>query len=657
MQEQKSAAQSAANGQNSNQRLDAFVRTRNEATAYQATSEPQVDYDVNFDIEDHTNNSSGDEDLYGEHYRFIGSFTKLLQHDDQGRLKHVYAEHVNAIEEYRKLIAAMKFDPNPNATQKNGDINHIKRANDVQGARVWINPQSSFAYSTKGGDISFFKMRKPPALASKENAAEMIEVYLQALCRDVAFSDYGTGTGTDKVKFPNGTEQSITQFACAVLNDFGADFKGQKKNGLVTPETLFRGVAKTNGNKNSDLIGGYLSQFLLQPLFPLFPSGCAAFVGGLIGVGNLNQEALARPQHYPIAGQREFGISLAEYVEIQNGEIPRMYNPNDYDQNRVRYLKNGRDMGSLVHTDGPYDAYYNALNILVYNDFPRCSDSPYFNGSITNQGDGHTFGPPDIYALIAEVSLEAFKAAWAQKWRLHRKLRPEAMGRIIHRHQLIEKHPPLFLHPSAYTGKSLTVLEMINERNKAQAECCSILAQGDPNTYLLPLMYPEGSPGHPAYPSGHATVAGACTAVIKAIFDDTHLLDEGLGNDANGRTKLSRPHPTMEDKLISIEGSNDSGNPYKLANSDYIKNNLTVGGELDKLASNIALGRNFGGVHYRQDGDEGILLGEKVAIKYLQDRVRSYTENDNMGYTMTRRNGDRIRITADDITVIGGNVA
>jgi len=299
MKKQQKAAKNAANGQNYNARLNAFIETRNDATDYQATSEPLVDYDVNFDIEDHSANSSGDEDRYGEHFRFIGSFTKLLQHDDQGRLKHVYAENVNAIEEYRKLIAAMKFDPDPDATQKNGDINHVERASDRNNLpgprRVWINPQSAFAFSAKGGDISFFKMRKPPALASKENAAEMIEVYLQALTRDVAFSDYGTGTGTDKVKFPNGTHGSITQFACDVLNDFGADFKGQKQNGLVTPETLFRGVATTSGNKDSDLIGGYVSQFLLQPLFPLFPSGCAPFVGGLIGVGNLNQEALARP--------------------------------------------------------------------------------------------------------------------------------------------------------------------------------------------------------------------------------------------------------------------------------------------------------------------------------------------------------------------------
>jgi len=635
------------------ERVSAFKATREAATALQSQAEPQANYDPEFDIEDHSKNSSGDEDMYGEDYRFIGSFTKLLLHDDQGRLKADAVAGIDSIEEYRKLIAAMKFDPDPRSAQTNGDINHVKRANEADGARVWVNPQSAFSFSLKGGDISFFKMRKPPALRSKEHAAEMIEVYLQALCRDVAFSDYGTGLRTDKFRFPDGTYQSITQFACDALNDFGKDFRGAKEGGKVTAKTLFRGVAKTTGGESSDLIGEYLSQFLLQPLYPLFPAGCAPFVGGLIGVGNLNQEVLARPQHYPISGEREFGISLEEFVQIQNGEIPRMYDPRDYNQDYQRHLKNGRDMGSLVHTDGPYEAYYNALNVLVYNDFPRCSDSPYFSGAIGNQGDGHTFGPPDIYCLIADVCLEAFKAAWAQKWRLHRKLRPEAMGRIMHRHLRIEQHPEIFLHRSAYTGKAALVLEMINERNKAQAECCSILAQGDPDTFLLPQMYPEASPAHPAYPSGHATVAGACTTVIKAVFDDLQNFARHLdrNNQPDSKTKVARPHPDSETRLVSIQG--EANDTHRLEDSREIMSKMTVGSELDKLASNIALGRNFGGVHYRQDGDEGILLGENVAIKYLQDRVRSYTENENIGYTLTRRNGQRIRITADSIEPIG----
>jgi len=148
-------------------------------------------------------------------------------------------------------------------------------------------------------------------------------------------------------------------------------------------------------------------------------------------------------------------------------------------------------------------------------------------------------------------------------------------------------------------------------------------------------------------------VAGACTTVIKAIFNDQMNFHEWLGNDGNGKTKISRPNPESETRLASIEETFDGYDKFQ--DSNDIITTMTVGSELDKLASNIALGRNFGGVHYRQDGDEGILLGENVAIKYLQDRVRTYTENASVGYTLTRRNGQRIRITADNITPIGGS--
>lgn len=81
---------------------------------------------------------------------------------------------------------------------------------------------------------------------------------------------------------------------------------------------------------------------------------------------------------------------------------------------------------------------------------------------------------------------------------------------------------------------------------------------------------------------------------------------------------------------------------------------LTVGGELDKLASNIAFGRNFAGVHFRSDGEHGILIGEEVAIHYLQDHLREYREEfrhkcGRHNFTLTKRNGVRICITPHGI--------
>ena len=38
-------------------------------------------------------------------------------------------------------------------------------------------------------------------------------------------------------------------------------------------------------------------------------------------------------------------------------------------------------------------------------------------------------------------------------------------------------------------------------------------------TYLLPQAFPEGSPTHPCYPTGHGTVGGACITALKFFFD------------------------------------------------------------------------------------------------------------------------------------------
>jgi len=38
---------------------------------------------------------------------------------------------------------------------------------------------------------------------------------------------------------------------------------------------------------------------------------------------------------------------------------------------------------------------------------------------------------------------------------------------------------------------------------------------------------------------------------------------------------------------------------------------LTLGNEIDKLAANIALGRDAAGVHYRSDSARGLFVGER----------------------------------------------
>jgi membrane-associated phospholipid phosphatase len=120
---------------------------------------------------------------------------------------------------------------------------------------------------------------------------------------------------------------------------------------------------------------------------------------------------------------------------------------------------------------------------------------------------------------------------------------------------------------------------------------------------------------HPSYPAGHATVAGACSAVLKAFFDESGLITDCVMASADGLS------------LMPCHG---------LA--------LLVGGEINKLVLNIAMGRNFAGIHYRSDAEAGFLLGEEVAITMLQDLVHTFNE-DFEGFEFTRLDGTPAKIS------------
>ncbi len=566
--------------------------------------------------------NNGDEDRYRD-LGYVGSFTKLLQHDSNGILTQEGRQN------YETLLEAVESG----AQEKFNEICRANRREDP--SRVFINPQAAQMRTLKGADISYFDMPPAPALNSSHAAAEMLEVYLYILCADVRFAEYGSGHGHDAPPwftrvFPDAS--SITNWAADILTKLGNAYKGPKRADQVTPELLFRGL--TDGDRN----GPYISQYLLHPFYPLFPSGCAPFVGNLIGVGELNQEYLLRKQLYPVANPQDFGYIRENFVKIQDGFVPEGYSEGDYGPENHRHLITGRDLGSLVHIDNPYEASYNALNILVYRDAPRSKVFPYNNGSITNEGDGHSMGIPDAYTLIGKACIEAFKAAWYQKWRVHRRLRPEAMAGLVDlaaRNGFDNLNNLYSLHESLFRedlGKP--VLKLMKAR--------PYYVDGQPTArseinLLLPLMYPEGSPAHPAYPSGHATVIGACTTVLKAIFEEKFKMVDLLRRSQPYSTPVV-PDPQDPTELI----------PYNDANACH---QMTIGSELDKLASNIALGRNFGGVHFRADGEEGIRLGEEVAIRLLQDHARTYTEDGFKYFQFTNRDGKSVKVTADRVTI------
>ena len=426
------------------------------------------------------------------------------------------------------------------------------------GDRRFVNPLSGLAFDMEGGDSHCFYVPPAPAFASREIAAEIAENYWMALLRDVPFESY-----------PN---NPIAQAAAADLTLFGNDFKGAKNiQGQVTPQLLFRGL--TDGDK----AGPFLSQFFYQPVS--------------FGANELSQRI--RTVRGAGDGGRDYMTDFDSWLAVQNGvsQGADIFDP------VLRYIRNGRDLGQWIHVDVLFQAYFQAFLVLTNTlGAPFDSGNPY-NNSTTQDGFG-TFGGPHIASLLCEVATRALKAVWYQKWFVHRRLRPEVFAERV--------HCALF-NKSSYPVDS----EILNSVSSG-SRLGGYLPSGNA---LLPMAFPEGSPLHPSYGAGHATVAGACTTILKAFFDENTIIQNPLIPDSTGTT------------LVPYNGSE----------------NLTVGGELNKIASNVALGRNIAGVHWRSDGTESLKLGEALAISILKDQKHCYYEQFN-GFSLTKFDGTTITV-------------
>jgi hypothetical protein len=254
--------------------------------------------------------------------------------------------------------------------------------------------------------------------------------------------------------------------------------------------------------------------------------------------------------------------SYPAWLAVQNGQpttASARYDPTP------RFIRNGRDLGEWSHRDFSYQGPLVACLILLgyaARHGPQevlAEDNPYREHP--TQSGAVTFGAPDILDQVARSANAAMKAAWYHKWLVHRRLRPEEAGGRIHHH---------------LTGQAEYPLHAKLTNSAAPQRVYS--KQG---SYLCPQAYPEGCPTHPAYPGATAAIGGAGVRVLKAMFNPEFVIPEPVVPSDDG---------------LSLR-------PYK-------GGPLTVGGELNKLAFNMAFGRDTAGVHFRKDELEGIFLGE-----------------------------------------------
>jgi hypothetical protein len=437
------------------------------------------------------------------------------------------------------------------------------RAIILAGDQLLTSPQSGLAFDSEGLDPHQYTLAPAPAFSSAEQAGEIVEHYWQALLRDVPFSRYRTSP--------------LAQAAADDLNRL-SEFHGlRNRAGQVTPATLFRDPFKGTG------VGPLISQFLWLDT----PYGA---------------EVVERRMRTRVPGV-EFGTSFDDWLALQNGNVPGV----DQYAPKRRYILTGRDLAEWAHIDVLFQAYFNACLILgtktIFGGIEALVNpgNPYFRNR--REAGFSTLGPPFVKTLLCEVSTRALKAVWFQKWFVHRRLRPEEFAGRVHVHATGRASYPI--HSDVLDSAALDAVH------------------SKFGSYLLPLAYKEGCPTHPAYASGHATVAGACITILKSMFDDTWAIPQPKVPNADGTA------------LVDLEGVV-----------------LTVGGELNKLASNIALGRNVGGVHWRTDAVRGILLGEQVALHTLVDSLACLNEDFINGpLVFTSLQGKRVEVTKSGFTM------
>jgi hypothetical protein len=577
-------------------------------TDYRQTAAKQVREaasQMSYDRRHPAHQSNGDEQRYAI-ANYAMSFSKGLEHNSQNGL----IQNADDFKAFRSAIDNGYVDAFttsvPSASAK---------------ARKWEAPTAGLVYDLQGPDAQAVTMAPAPALGSKELAYEMAEVYELALLRDVPLREFNDTSSNPDIAASIGR-----------LNNIGYDITGEdgraRKNvgGNITAQMAFRGSSP--GVEQ----GPYLSQFML--LGNKSVAGDGDITNGIIRYG-----ALSVDQRVPVASTGvDFMTDWNDWLAVQNGVDPQTGNEAAIfgpaaSVNR-RFISTPRDLATYVHYDALYEAYLNACLILLGMQTPSDPTiaplDPGFdklsgggtlhlnsldpdNREITRFFEIHEreaggfalWGGPHILTLVTEVATRALKAVRYQKFNTHCRLRPEALAGRIHQAVQIESNFPAI-------GNVFTQLE-----SDIQATVSAVAASNSSGTKLLPMAFQEGSPMHPSYGAGHATVAGACVTILKAFFDTSAVLVR-RGND------VVFAHHKAGDLPLAYVPDTMTMNTLDDVNDGTF---LTLEGELNKLAANISIGRNMAGVHYFSDYYDSLRMGEEIALGVLEEQALCYSQD------------------------------
>lgn len=480
--------------------------------------------------------------------------------------------------------------------------------------RAWESAGAGLTFDLEGPDAQAVTMPPVPELGSKELIAEIAEVYCQALLRDLPLSLLYQSASNGKLDACLNALNQLDYF---------------KNGGRFTEPQLLDAKNAFRGFTPGDQKGPYVSQFLLTGNNGLNTRGSAAEFKASDGI--INYGAITIDQRVRQALEKNYMTDWDEFIDVQNGADFRGLE--EYVGNKRRFITSGRDLATYVHYDALYEAYLNACLLML--SAPLKSDQamvskfdegvPFQERDFFDKQEGFAhYGGPHILTLVTEAATRALKAVRYQKFNVHRRLRPETFaGRLEKCKQIIEE-----LHWKGDYKLKQTYDDL------EKAGIFQLLRAENGGNLLLPMAFCEGSPMHPSYGAGHATVAGACVTILKAFFN--HKLYVNISEDGSSFSLGTEPSGFAfmpDDEGQTLETVASAG--------------LTVEDELNKLAANISIGRNWAGVHYYTDYKDSLLLGEEIAIGILQEQSITYNEKENFFLTLPRFDGTEIKISGE----------
>ncbi|MBX2863765.1 MAG: vanadium-dependent haloperoxidase [Leptolyngbyaceae cyanobacterium MAG.088] len=597
-----------------------------------------------------THEANGDEQRYADSKYFM-SFTKGLPHNEETGLLQDPQDFV----EFRRAIDDGFIDPFTDRVRHGAKFQ-------VQGGQVvpvacppdnfrqWEAPTAGVVYELQGPDPQAVTMPPAPPLLNEtgnvnpELVLEMAEVYELAILRDQPFNAFENGRSNTEIEGAIARLNNLSY----VENQTGRPRKVNVESGQFDAQTLFR------GSSPGVEVGPYLSQFLMI-------GNTDVNGGGHVADGKVTYGVLEIDQRVPIAKPCvDYMTDMESYVAAQRGLRPdgEGYVPADNSgKSRAarRFISTPRDLATYVHYDALYEAYLNACIILLGMGTPFDPAFDHLSGVGVAAGSGQTrrnaggfalYGGPHILNLVTEVATRALKAVRFQKFNSHIRLRPEALAARI---ELVRRFDSLSeTAKQNVSPKLLHAMGKFSEALKANGtlhEIYNLTQKSGPKegTYLLPMAFPEGSPMHPAYGAGHATVAGACVTILKAFFDTNAVLAKS-GDTVAFKTLAHGDQAVLfrAPEVVDTYTSDASCEAAKLIECESDKF-LTLEGELNKLAANISIGRDMAGVHYFSDYFDSLRMGEEIAIGILEEQALTYS-TDPFVLSVPTFDGDVVRI-------------